>query len=103
MEVIAKEKLDIKFHDVPQESSEEGEDIYDRFKLINSIDFVIASSWNNYKKVNILAARWLRNKHDVEILWCSVKKDGREYTSYLANLNEGKGNELRLLMDWMSI
>ena len=103
LEVKVKEQLDIKCHDIPQESSDDGEVIYDRFKLINSIDFVVASSWNNYKKVNILAARWLRNKHDVEILWCSVKKDGREYTSYLANLNEGKGHELRLLIDWMKM
>ena len=103
LEVRVKEKIEIQSHDVPQESSEDGEVVYDRFRLINSIDFVVASSWNNYKKVNVVAARWLRNKHDVEILWCSVKKDGRDYTSYLANLNEGKGHELRLLMDWMNI
>lgn len=93
--------MDIKLNDIEIENLENEEIIIDRFKLINSIDFVIASSFNNYKKVSILTARTLRNKYDVEILWCSVKKDGKEYTSYLANLNEGKGNELRLLINWI--
>lgn len=91
--------MDINLNNIGIENLEYGEIIMDRFKLINPIDFVIASSFHNYKKVNILAARTLRNKYDVEILWCSIKKDGKEYASYLANLNEGKGNELRLLID----
>ena len=51
---MKKEQIEIECHDIPQESSEYGEVIFDRFKLVNSVDFVIASSWNNYKKIKIL-------------------------------------------------
>jgi hypothetical protein len=58
--------------------------IMNNFNLINELLFIQYCSQSNMHQVNEHQARYLKNKLNVDIYWCSIKKDGQEFNAYLA-------------------
>lgn len=63
------------------------------FTLVNAIDFVRLSSISHMKKVDQFGARFLNLEFGIKIYWCSIKIDGEEFDTYLANLGVGENQE----------
>lgn len=59
--------------------------IMNNFNLINELLFVQYSSQSNMYQVNKHQARFLNTTLNVDIYWCSIKKDGAEFDAYLAH------------------
>jgi hypothetical protein len=58
--------------------------VLDNFELVNEMTFLSYSSNSSMYKVNRTQARLLNKKYGVDIFWCSIKRDGEEFDSYLA-------------------
>lgn len=58
--------------------------IMDNFQLVNEMTFLTYMSQDDMYKVNRTRARLLNKKYGVDIFWCSIKRDGAEFDSYLA-------------------
>jgi len=67
---------------------EKEEVLMNNFQLIDEKLFVQYSSHSHMHQVDQFEARLL-NKYGVDICWCSIKKDGAEFTAYLADLSYG--------------
>jgi hypothetical protein len=64
------------------------------FELINEKLFVQYASISHMYKVDKFQARLLNTKYNVSICWCSFKKDGAEFDSYLADLGYGENENM---------
>ena len=64
------------------------------FKLLNAIDFAIMASYAKFYLVNKDQARILKIRYDIDIFLCSIKKDGEEYNSYLADFTMGENENI---------
>ena len=63
--------------------------LMNNFQLIDEKLFVQYSSHDHMFQVNKFEARLLNTKYDIDICWCSIKRDGAEFDAYLADLSHG--------------
>lgn len=64
------------------------------FELINEKLFVQYASISHMYKVDKFQARLLNTKYGISVYWCSFKRDGEEFDSYLADLGYGENEHI---------
>lgn len=64
------------------------------FKLLDAIDFAIMASYSKFYLVNKDQARILNIKYNIDIYWSSIKKNGEEFDSYLADFTMGENEHI---------
>jgi len=73
---------------------EKTEILLNNFELINEKLFVQYASMQHMYKVDKFKARLLNTKYGISIFWCSLKRDGEEYDSYLACCDYGENEHM---------
>jgi hypothetical protein len=73
---------------------ENTEILLNNFELIDEKLFIQYASISHMYKVDKFQARLLNTKYGINICWCSFKRDGEEFNSYLANLGYGENEHM---------
>ena len=69
--------------------------LLNNFELIDEKLFVQYASMSHMYKVDKFDASLLNTKYGISIFWCSLKRDGEEFDSYLACCDYGE-NEMMI-------